>query len=83
MPGVVLDKGELAMTVNGLPRQKSDIAKLIWNIPELICDLSKFYHLQPHLRARPRVSVWRATMRASATEFGTARAPRNRRVRIP
>ena len=47
MPGVALDKGELAMTVNGLPRQKSDIDKLIWNIPELICDLSKFYHLQP------------------------------------
>ena len=47
MPGVVIDQGELAMTVNGKPRQKSDIAKLIWNIPELISDLSRFYHLQP------------------------------------
>jgi len=47
MPGMVLDKGELAMTVNGQPRQKSDIHKLIWSIPELIYDLSKFYHLQP------------------------------------
>src|SRR6187551_1571531 len=47
MPGVLLDQGELAMTVNGKPRQKSDIAKLIWNIPELISDLSRFYHLQP------------------------------------
>ena len=47
MPGVVLDQGELAMTVNGQPRQKSDLDKLIWNIPELIADLSKFYHLQP------------------------------------
>ena len=28
-------------------RQKSDLSKLIWNIPELIADLSKFYHLQP------------------------------------
>ena len=30
-------------------RQPKDttIGKLIWNIPELIADLSKFYHLQP------------------------------------
>ncbi len=47
MPGVVLDQGELAMTVNGQPRQKSDLNMLIWNIRELIADLSKFYHLQP------------------------------------
>jgi fumarylpyruvate hydrolase len=47
MQGTVLDHGDLAMTVNGQPRQKSDLDKLIWNIPELIADLSKFYHLQP------------------------------------
>lgn len=47
MPGTVLDHGDLVMTVNGQPRQKSDLNKLIWNIPELIADLSKFYHLQP------------------------------------
>jgi fumarylpyruvate hydrolase len=47
MAGVILDRGELMMTVNGQPRQKSDISKLIWNIPELIADLSLFYHLQP------------------------------------
>ncbi len=47
MAGVILDRGELVMTVNGQPRQKSDISKLIWNIPELIADLSLFYHLQP------------------------------------
>jgi len=35
------------MTVNGQPRQKSDLNMLIWNIAELIADLSKFYHLQP------------------------------------
>lgn len=46
MPGVVLDQGELALTVNGEPRQKSDLNMLIWNIRELIADLSKFYHLQ-------------------------------------
>jgi len=47
MQGRVLDKGELAMTVNGQPRQKSDLDKLIWNIREIIADLSLFYHLQP------------------------------------
>ena len=47
MPGVVIDQGELVMSVNGEPRQKSDIDKLIWSIPELIADLSRFYHLQP------------------------------------
>jgi fumarylpyruvate hydrolase len=47
MPGVVLEKGELALSVNGKVRQQSDLSKLIWNIPELITDLSKFYHLRP------------------------------------
>jgi fumarylpyruvate hydrolase len=47
MPGVLLDHGELVMTVNGQPRQQSDLKMLIWNIRELIVDLSKFYHLQP------------------------------------
>ena len=43
----MLDKGALTLTVNGQPRQTSDLDKLIWNIPELIADLSQFYHLQP------------------------------------
>jgi len=47
MPGIVLKQGELAMTVNGKPRQRSNLSMLIWSIPELIADLSKFYHLQP------------------------------------
>jgi len=47
MQGVVLDHGDLVMTVNGQPRQKSDLGKLIWSVPELIADLSKFYRLQP------------------------------------
>ena len=47
MPGKIIDKGALELTVNGVTKQKSDIDKLIWNIPELIADLSKFYHLQP------------------------------------
>ncbi len=47
MPGQVISHGTLALTVNGQPRQQSDIDQLIWNIPELIADLSLFYHLQP------------------------------------
>jgi fumarylpyruvate hydrolase len=46
-PGKVLMHGALAMKVNGQMRQQSDIDKLIWSIPELIADLSLFYHLQP------------------------------------
>ncbi len=47
MQGTVLSKGALTLSVNGQSRQTSDVDKLIWNIPELIEDLSKFYHLQP------------------------------------
>ena len=47
MPGVVLEQGELALTVNGAVKQKSDINKLIWNVREIIADLSLFYHLLP------------------------------------
>jgi fumarylpyruvate hydrolase len=47
MPGVVLERGELVLEVNGRTRQRSDIDKLIWTVPELIADLSRFYHLQP------------------------------------
>jgi fumarylpyruvate hydrolase len=43
----VLSEGALAMSVNGQQRQRSGLSKLIWNIPELIADLSQFYHLQP------------------------------------
>lgn len=47
MPGVVLDSGALSMSVNGQVRQQSDVSRLIWNIRELIADLSRLYHLQP------------------------------------
>ncbi len=47
MPGVVIDRGEIALVVNGQDKQKSDVDKLIWNIRELIADLSLFYHLHP------------------------------------
>jgi len=47
MSGVALSRGALEVSVNGQVRQKSDLARLIWSIPELIADLSSFYHLQP------------------------------------
>ena len=47
MPGVVIDHGEIALAVNGETKQKSDVDKLIWNVREIIADLSLFYHLQP------------------------------------
>jgi fumarylpyruvate hydrolase len=43
----VLTKGAIALQVNGETKQSSDLDKLIWNIPELLADLSKYYHLQP------------------------------------
>jgi fumarylpyruvate hydrolase len=47
MEGVVVDKGAIALEVNGQTRQSSDVDKLIWSIREIIADLSTYYHLQP------------------------------------
>ena len=43
----VLDSGSIALQVNGSQKQNADLSQLIWNIPELIADLSQYYHLQP------------------------------------
>ena len=47
MPGVVLERGFIKLFVNGELRQKSDLGKLIWNVREIIADLSQLYHLVP------------------------------------
>ena len=47
MQGRVIERGEIALQVNGSTRQQSDVSKLIWNIREIIADLSLYYHLQP------------------------------------
>jgi fumarylpyruvate hydrolase len=39
-------QAELSLTVNGEPRQKSNVAKLIWNIAEIIEHLSTAWTLQ-------------------------------------
>ena len=47
MAGVALGRGAIELTVNGELRQRSDLDRLIWSVPEPIADLSLFYHLQP------------------------------------
>ncbi|MFM1988065.1 MAG: hypothetical protein RJA99_1022 [Pseudomonadota bacterium] len=47
LPGSIVDRGEIALAVNGTTRQRSDVDRLIWNVRELIADLSQFYHLRP------------------------------------
>ena len=47
LQGVVIERGAIALEVNGQNKQSSNVGKLIWNIRELIADLSLFYHLQP------------------------------------
>lgn len=47
MQGVVIEHGAIALEVNGTTKQSSDVDKLIWNIREIIADLSTYYHLQP------------------------------------
>lgn len=47
MPGVVLAQGGIALNVNGEVRQRADLSHMIWTVPEIIADLSRYYHLQP------------------------------------
>jgi fumarylpyruvate hydrolase len=42
-----INSGDISLSVNKEVRQSGDISDLIWNVPELIADLSKYYHLQP------------------------------------
>lgn len=47
MEGKIVDHGAIALQVNGQVKQSSNVDKLIWNVREIIADLSLFYHLQP------------------------------------
>ena len=42
-----LDKGRLAMTVNGQIRQEADLNQMIWKVQEQISYLSEYYELAP------------------------------------
>ncbi len=39
-------KGAIALTVDGAPRQSSDIALMIWSIPEIVAHLSRLVRLE-------------------------------------
>jgi fumarylpyruvate hydrolase len=39
--------GRIRLEVNGVVRQSGDLAQMIWNVPEIIAQLSKSYHLLP------------------------------------
>ncbi|MBI3445092.1 MAG: fumarylacetoacetate hydrolase family protein [Magnetospirillum sp.] len=43
----ILASGSIALQVNGTAKQSADLGQLIWTIPELLADLSQFYHLEP------------------------------------
>jgi fumarylpyruvate hydrolase len=47
LQGVLLARGRIELAVNGQTRQTSGLDKLVWNVAELIADLSGFYHLEP------------------------------------
>jgi fumarylpyruvate hydrolase len=42
-----LNKGEIWVKLDGVDRQRSDIDKLIWSVPEVIMHLSKYFTLKP------------------------------------
>jgi fumarylpyruvate hydrolase len=42
-----LERGCITLSVNGVIRQKADLADLIWSVPELVSYLSGLYRLQP------------------------------------
>ncbi len=43
----VISQGPIELRVNGATKQSSDLNMLIWNVREVIADLSKYYHLEP------------------------------------
>ena len=40
-------RGAITLTVNGVTKQAGDLAELIWSVPEVIANLSRFYRLEP------------------------------------
>ena len=42
-----VDRGALWVQVDGQDRQRTDLAKLIWSVPEIIANLSGYFELQP------------------------------------
>lgn len=43
----VLSRGAITLSVNGVEKQRGDLSDMIWSIPELVANLSQYYHLGP------------------------------------
>lgn len=41
------DRGAITLAVNGTPCQTGDLAEMIWNVPEIVANLSRSYRLEP------------------------------------
>jgi fumarylpyruvate hydrolase len=39
--------GAITLSVNGVEKQRGDLADMIWSVPEIVANLSQYYHLQP------------------------------------
>lgn len=39
--------GEIRLSVNGEVRQRGDLRQMIWNVPEIVAQLSRLYALEP------------------------------------
>ena len=39
--------GAITLAVNGVEKQRGDLADMIWNVPEIVANLSQLYHLHP------------------------------------
>lgn len=46
-PGKGFEKGRIWLKVNGETRQEADVADLIWDVPEIIAELSTLFELAP------------------------------------
>ncbi|HEX2010994.1 MAG TPA: fumarylacetoacetate hydrolase family protein [Roseateles sp.] len=42
-----LKAGAITLDVNGSEKQRGDLSDMIWSVPEIVANLSQFYHLQP------------------------------------
>ncbi len=42
-----VDRGRIWLTVNGEVRQTDDVSAMIWNVPQIIAELSTFFRLEP------------------------------------
>lgn len=45
-PAQVLTEGEISLALNAQIKQQANIRDLIWDVREIIADLSQYYHLQ-------------------------------------